>query len=142
MATRSERRAKRVQERKERKKYRGGVQSGICPTGPGYTKTVQMMDLALRKWLQLGASPPRYAFPPEGIGLVADLRAVEDVIARNDEAHRFAQVCYAIGRKNEEDLGLPSMPSAIMLQAVLLNSNVEVESISLTEFGVEGVGLA
>lgn len=104
---------------------------------PEYRLCSRLLDAALAKWLEVGNPPPRFAFPPDEIGLIADLRAIDDKIVRNDAAEIFVRICHAIGDKVERETGRPGRPTAIMLRAALRFHRVEVETVSLSHFGIE-----
>lgn len=100
-----------------------------------YNQGVDLTFALMRQWfarLAPGEEPPRFAFPPKEIALIADLRDVGDRLARNGSAQRLVehlidQVVFITGEA----------PTAMMLRVMLEELGQQIEWVSPSELGLK-----
>lgn len=93
-----------------------------------YERGAQLVYELVRDW---DGEPPRFAFPPKDIALLADLRSVGQRLARNEGARQLVRLLItsclvATGRA----------PTSMMLLVVLEELGQPIERVSLSELGL------
>jgi hypothetical protein len=101
---------------------------------PSWELGAELTYQVVRRWK---GEQPRFAFPPKGVVLVADLRdVVGRPFARNQSARELLE--HVIKRCIEET---GESPTVLMLEIVLERAGIPIERVSLSELGLK-VGTA
>jgi hypothetical protein len=98
-----------------------------------YERGAEITFAIVRDWK---GGPPRFAFPPKGVALIADLRDIGQRLARNDAARELVTLLI---KRSVERTG--HAPTAMMLLVVLEKLGRPIERVSLSELGLK-VGTA
>jgi hypothetical protein len=94
-------------------------------TKPAYERGAQITYAIVSTWR---GAPPRFAFPPKDVALMADLRDVGDKLARNDAARELVALLI---KRCVERTG--EAPTAMMLRIVLDMLKIPVEEVAPDE---------
>jgi len=97
----------------------------------GYERGCNILLAIVQGWT---GEPPRFAFPPKGVVLIADLRGIGDKLCRNDGARHL--LAFAIRRCLERT---GQAPTSLMLEVVLDVAHVPYERVPLEELGLGAV---
>lgn len=97
-----------------------------------YNLGANLTHALIKEWLEKVPEPPRFAFAPEGVALIADLRDIGAKLAGNDSAralvdHLIDCVVNVTGQA----------PTAMMLLVILEDLGQPIERVSLTELGLK-----
>ncbi len=96
-----------------------------------YELGAKLTHALVKEWLEKVPEPPRFAFPPKEVALIADLRDVGPKLARNHSAqqlvdHLIELVVAVTGQA----------PTAMMLRVILDDLGQPIEWVPLSELGL------
>jgi len=100
---------------------------------PEYVRTVQLMVVALRRWLKEHPDdPPHFALPPAHVHMAVCIDQVRHVLARDAAARELVDVFCAIGVQCG---GPGGEPTVTMVWAVLDLVGVKADVVPTEAFG-------